>query len=340
MLCAYIRSSSMVNYDFCQMQYFMTYVLGLKSDSGKKAELGTIVHKVMEVVSGLKKDQQDNPKRKFIENIDSVTGKTKIRVEELYTDDFLRRLEDTSFQEYVKDSRHHWTKGDRKQVTTLVNMVMDHANGEFDPRKRNVLEPEPHFDLVIDEPWAKYDFIDGQGKRLTGQLAIKGTIDLVTTVDADTIEVIDWKTGQRKDWVTGDVKDYAKLQNDPQLLLYYYAISRLYPQYKNVIMTIYFVKDGGPFTLFFDDSDKEKFLNILKNRYKEIIDNTNPQPISKDRTFWKCTRVCHFGKNDWDGAGCNMCQYVGDYLDKNGMDKTVTDLTAPGFEIGYYEAPG
>ena len=267
MLCAYIRSSSMVNYKFCEMQYFMTYVLGFKSDSGKKAELGTIVHKVMEVIAGLKKCEQDNPKRKTIECTDEVTGKVRIKKEELYTDDFLRKLEDLSYNKYVEASNHHWTKGDRKEVTRLVDIIMEH--GVFDPRKRDILEPEPHFDLTIDEPWAKYDFVDGQGQHIQGQLAIKGTIDLVTTIDDETIEVIDWKTGMRKDWATGEVKSKEKLQNDPQLLLYHYAISRLYPQYKNVIMTIYYVKDGGPFTMFFDDSDKDRFLDILKERLEQ-----------------------------------------------------------------------
>ena len=55
MLVTYIRSSSYNNYSFCQMQYFLTYVLGHRSDSGKKAEMGTIVHKVMEVLASLKK---------------------------------------------------------------------------------------------------------------------------------------------------------------------------------------------------------------------------------------------------------------------------------------------
>ena len=32
---------------------------------------------------------------------------------------------------------------------------------------------------------------------------IKGTIDLVTKIDDNVIEVVDWKTGQRKNWATG-----------------------------------------------------------------------------------------------------------------------------------------
>ena len=52
MIVTYIRSSSYNNYDFCQMQYFLTYVLGHRSDSNKKADMGTMVHKVMEILAG------------------------------------------------------------------------------------------------------------------------------------------------------------------------------------------------------------------------------------------------------------------------------------------------
>ena len=62
MLVTYIRSSSYNNYSFCQMQYFLTYVLGYQTDSGKKAELGTIVHKVSARVSscGYYRDNIEN----------------------------------------------------------------------------------------------------------------------------------------------------------------------------------------------------------------------------------------------------------------------------------------
>ena len=89
MLVTYIRSSSYNNYAYCEMQYFITYVLGHQSDSGKKAELGTIVHKVMEVLAGLKKCQQDHPRRKYLEVIDDAVGKVRIAKDELLTDSFM-----------------------------------------------------------------------------------------------------------------------------------------------------------------------------------------------------------------------------------------------------------
>ena len=136
MLVTYIRSSSYNNYNYCEMQYFITYVLGHQSDSGKKAELGTIVHKVMEVLAGLKKCQQDHPRRKYLEVIDDAVGKVRIKKEELVTDEFIESLNDLSFDSYTKDSKHKWTKGDRKTSMELVWKTLHYNKGQFDPRYR------------------------------------------------------------------------------------------------------------------------------------------------------------------------------------------------------------
>ena len=317
----------------------MTYVLGLPSDSGKAAERGTMVHKVMEVLANLRLFQQENPKRKFLEITDDVLKKVRVKTDRLMEKDFVEELLDLSYTGYRKDSPNKWAPADRKEISRLTWLGLDHNNGQFDPRLRQILNPEPHFDIEIKEDWAKYEY-EVDGKPLVGNLAIKGTIDLVTTIDDDTIEVLDWKTGQRKNWATGEKKTYAKLCEDPQLLLYYYAISNLYPEYKNVIMSIFYVKDGGPFSMCWDDSDKVKFLGMLKNRFLQIKRNNKPQPISYDRSNFKCTRLCHYCKNKWQGSNKSMCQYVGDYIDGHGIDKASQDLKHKDFTIGHYVAPG
>ena len=117
----------------------------------------------------------------------------------------------------------------------LVDDALKYNDGQFDPRKRNVVASEPQFDIAIEEDWAKYEYKMPDGKLVEGRLAIKGTIDLVTEVDEGVIEVIDWKTGRRLNWATGEEKTYEKLLEDPQLLLYNYAISKLFPEYKQAI---------------------------------------------------------------------------------------------------------
>ena len=148
------------------------------------------------------------------------------------------------------------------------------------------------------------------------------------------------------DWATGEVKDYKKLENDAQLLLYFYAISKLYPDFPNRIMSIFFYKDKDgerdpkPFSLCFGPEDEARFLEMLKNRVEEIRQNVAPKPLDNARKHWKCKYLCHFCKNNWPGTDEKMCIYIEKHLKKHGMEKTVEDCTREGFNIGFYEAPG
>lgn len=323
----------------------MTYVLGYQSKSGKKADMGTMVHKVMEVLAGLKKYEQDKPKVKFLKVDDDAIGKFKCKKEELYTDDLVNQLIDLSIDSYSKNSPHKFTTKDREEIATTAWCFLNHSDRQFDPRLRNIHFPEPHFDIPIEEDWAKFEY-ERDGEVVQGQLAIKGTIDLVTKINDETIEVVDWKTGRRMDWATGEVKDYKKLENDPQLLLYYYAISKLYPEFPNRIMSIFFYKDKdgdpdpSPFSICFAPEDEKRFLEMLKNRVEEIRENIAPKPLDHSRKHWKCTRLCHFCKTNWRDTDQNMCIYIENHIKEHGMEKTVQDCTREGFDVGFYEAPG
>ena len=339
MLVTYIRSSSYNNYAYCQMQYFITYVLGHQPDSGKKAELGTIVHKVMECLAQFKKEHQDSPRKSNLIINDDALGKVSIKKTELYTNSLVEQLVQKSFSFYTSGSKHNFSKADNNDCGKLVWDTLQYNDGQFDPRNRKIVAAEPHFDIPIDEDWAYYEY-EIDGKKVKGQLAIKGTIDLVTESSDGVIEVIDWKTGRRLDWATGEEKTYEKLCNDPQLLLYNYAISKLFPEYKQSIMSIFFIKDGGPFSMCFDENDQKNFLKMLKQRFQDIQKNNTPRPISENRENWKCTKLCHYCKNNWPGTDQNMCIYIENTLKSKGMSETLKECTRPGFDIGYYSAPG
>ena len=89
MLVTYIRSSSYNNYDYCEMQYFITYNLGHQSTSGKKAQLGTVVHKVMEVLGGCQHLQQDGKK---MLSVDDALGEIKFNRKKLKSDEFVNDI--------------------------------------------------------------------------------------------------------------------------------------------------------------------------------------------------------------------------------------------------------
>ena len=319
------------------MQYFITYTLGHQSISGKKAQLGTIVHKAMEVLAGCQHLIQ-RKKKMLLE--DDALGDIKFTKKKLASDEFVNDILKKSYDWYTKNCTHKYTKKDYEFCEELTWKAINYNSGLFDPRNRKIVAAEPHFDIVIEEEWAKYEHTLPNGEKIEGQLAIKGTIDLVTEVEDGIIEVVDWKTGRRLDWATGEEKTYEKLCEDPQLLLYNYAISKLFPDYSQSIMTIFYVRDGGPFSMCFDKKDEEKFLEMLKRRFQQICRNNTPKPMSHSRNHWKCTKLCHFYKNKWPGTDKNMCIYIEEHLKKHGMDKTVKDCTKEGFSIGHYNAPG
>ena len=76
------------------------------------------------------------------------------------------------------------------------------------------------------------------------------------------------------------------------------------------------------------------------NFTKQIQHNDFPKPISHDRSNFKCTKLCHFYKNNWPGTNKPMCNYVEDHLRAFGYDETIEKCTNDNFDIGYYSAPG
>lgn len=339
MITTYFRSSSLNNWKYCQLQYFMTYVLGHYSPSGKKADLGTITHAVFETLAICKKRTQAK-KLKKMKVTQEPLGDFSFSEDELYTDAFVYSVLNKSFDYYKTNCDHNFfTSKDYDFCEKMVWDTLGYNNGQFDPRNRTIVDTEPHFDIPINEPWAKFSF-EGPNGPIEGNLAIKGTIDLITELPDRTIEVIDWKTGQRLDWATGERKDYDKLMKDTQLLLYHYAISKIYPKYSNIIMSIFFCRDGGPFTLAFDEDDMKEFLQTLKKTFEEITSNKFPKPINSSRSSFKCEKLCHYYKTNWPDTDKTMCHYIEDKIYTIGIDETVKTCSRPGFVIGTYKDPG
>ena len=187
MIITYFRSSSYNSYTICGMQYFLTYVLGLPSVVGKKATMGTIVHKVFECMANAKLCHQNGTKSFKDDNL----GIIKVDYEYMYGASFVQWLVDKSFNHNVDKSPHKWYPHDKKDCTEWVGNVI--REKMFDPRNRIVVAAEPHFNIPIEEPWAHYSFDTPDGNKLEGQLCIKGTIDLVTKLDDHCYEIIDWK---------------------------------------------------------------------------------------------------------------------------------------------------
>lgn len=340
----YFRSSSYNTHSMCEQQFFLEYVLGYRGPSGQKADKGTICHKVLEILAVIKKGLQDG----LLSVVDDVVGDIKVDSYSLNT------IIEKVYKYYSEANAHHkWTIKDYKDCHSWVYKAIEFNNGMFDPRNRNILCPEQHFDIEIKKPWSAYSYNTPDGK-LEGNLAIKGTIDLITLVDDKTIEIIDWKTGRRLDWATGQEKTQEKLENDPQLRIYHYAISHLYPHIEHIIFSIYFINDGGPFSICFDKSDLKKTEEMLRQKF-EIVKNTKRPKLNKS---WMCTKLCHFGKTTFDnthilpqieyrenqtcsmGSTMTKCEQIKHDIDMYGINHVVEQYKNKNHSFGKYKAPG
>lgn len=345
MIITYFRSSSFNTHSLCEQQYFIEYVLGMRGPSNKKADKGTITHKVLEILADIKKNKQENN----LIFLDDVVG--NININNYYLDNII----DIVYKYYTNQFNHHeWKPVDFIDCRDWVYKAIECNNGMFDPRNRDILSPEQHFDIAIEKPWAKYSYNTSEG-LLEGYLGLKGTIDLITRIDDTTLEVIDWKTGKRLDWATGKEKTHEKLQNDPQLMIYHYAISKIFPSFNNIIVTIYFINDGGPFSIMFDKKDLPRTEEMLRNKF-DIIKKTRKPRLNKT---WMCNKLCHFGKTSFshadnvlpileyrDNQVCQKdspmtkCEQIKHDIEVNGMDAVVEQYKMPTHSFAKYKAPG
>jgi hypothetical protein len=336
MIITYLRSSSYGTHSMCEQQYFIEYNLGYRSPSGKKAEKGTIVHKVMEILAHIKLNQQNN---------NPVYNDDIVSLIDVNNYDLLDIIEKV-YSYYTTNSIHHdWKPADHRDCKKWIDKALEYNGGCFDPRNQKIIQPEQRFDIEIKKPWAKYKY-----DNIEGFLSIKGTIDLIIEPSPNTLEIIDYKTGKRLDWATGQEKTFAKLEKDPQLRMYHYAANVLYPEIDHVMVSIFFINDGGVFTMCYDKKDLPETEDMIRKKF-ETIKNCKRPRLNKS---WKCTKLCFFGKNYFpnaeieyrDGYTCGkgtpmtMCEQIKHDIDMKGISEVIDTYTVAGYDVGKYKAPG
>lgn len=364
MIITYLRSSSYANFDYCQLQYFINYVLGWTPDSNHKANKGTMVHGVMERLAKIKLATQNGQSR--IQ--DDILGDFSFAERDMHTASVLstEEVDKTNrsrinknvylspcsinyghtrkgvelvnevfkkvYDYYEKNTTTDWQPVDKKDCYNWVWMILDYKNGMYDPRFRRVFDVERKFDVEIDHDWANL----GDGTRL----GIKGTIDLLLQDEENgIIEAVDWKTGQRLNWATMQEKNYKDFAEDTQLMLYFYALHKSIGV-EGIMSTIFYVRHGGPFSVVFDHTTVPKIEGRLRNRFEEIRNCTNPKLFDPSRKHFKCKTLCHYYKNQFPGSPKSMCSFISSEIDRIGIDNVVDKYTRKGHTVDHYQAPG
>lgn len=372
MIICYARSSSLKDWEYCPQKYFINYNLGIKEPPNKKAVMGTITHKVLEWLALAKLNWHpekisfyDDSLNEQIEMLTQDLTATTI-LEDKTVDEINKTRSNKSiyktvasinygterkgyllindliiraFQYYSTKYKYDWTTSDLKNCGNWTWMALEWNNGNYDPRNLKIVSPERSFDIEIEQEWAKYDFVSGN-KNISGNFSIKGTIDLITEVNSDTLEIIDWKTGQRYDWAKGEEKTYEKLCNDVQLALYHYAATKLYPHINHILFTIFFIRDGGPFTVTFDSDNLNNVEEILKQHFTEVKNVRLPKMLSNNQSDFRCTKLCSYYKNKWPNSDQNVCRFIHNEIKRIGMDAVIDRYKQDNYEFNQYQSPG
>lgn len=144
-------------------------------------------------------------------------------------------------------------------------------------------------------------------------------------------------TGQRLDWNTGEPKTYKKLHDDNQLLTYYWAGKKLYPD-KNLVISIFFIRDGGPYSICFHEEDILRAEQLFKNTITKTKNCELPILLDPTQKNFKCNRICDYYKQKVGNT--NMCIFIHNEIQKHGLDYVVDKYTKEGFTVGTYDSPG
>lgn len=341
----FMRSSSFNAYSMCPMRYFIDYSLLRPGLSGFSADKGTVYHKIMEIVAICKKNN-DAGKKMYV---DEICGKLKTSNYNL--DEIINKV----FAHYSNlMTQHNWTNKELKEIKEWIKKAQEYDDGKWYPANLDVVDTEVKFDIELVKPWAQYKF-NVCNKEYSGFLRLKGSIDLVLRLNQQSYIGLDHKTGRGQwDWAKNKEKLIDDFYKDPQLRIYHYALSHLYPEIENIWMAIWYVNGAGVFTVCFGKSDLIKTEEMIRQRFEQIQRCEMPEQYKS----FKCKSFCWHGKNTFEGTdikpiqefrngyfssrGDNMkiCDQVKYNLDKKGLKKVVEEYKNKDKDFDHYTEPG
>jgi hypothetical protein len=137
---------------------------------------------------------------------------------------------------------------------------------------------------------------------------ITGAIDKVVKINEDTIAIVDYKTSRNA------IPSY-ELETDVQLSMYDFAGKLLWPEYKNRIMTLDYVRINKQVSTFRSDADRESFNEFLNSIWLQM------QKIDDTEAEGRLNKLC--GWCDYQG----YCPTYAEFLQTKLEMKPLTEMT-------------
>jgi hypothetical protein len=312
MIITFLRSSSYGTHEICPHKYFLEYTLGIRSKTNEKASVGSAFHKAMECLARKKLALDRGDKIVDLEDL----GKYPI---DQVTYEFAARQ---GFETYKKLEQPQWTSDKYEEIYKLLLKALDYCGGKYNPLNQNIVDVELRFDFTLPHDWAHYRYELPNGEILDGQLGLKGTMDLLTDEGNGVLCLYDYKSGlHRSDINTRKDKEYEDFLEDFQINLYRYAVSKLYPEVKNILFNIWYLRAGGLYTLALD-SDPAKIEGMIREKFEKIKSTKYP---SMRREDWFCRFVCsHYGTKQ-PGTNQSICCFIREQVQKKGADRVTAE---------------
>lgn len=328
MIITYSRSSSISRNHFCEHAYFGEYVLGYRGDSNKRAEMGNIFHKCLELLALIKKARQDGVSTINEEGIGEINVDT-FSIDDLFS---------SACNYYVPSSVHTYTQKEITECRMWLTKALEAKGGLYNPLNLEIYDAEKSFDITFDDDWARYEY-EVKGKKLQGQFSIKGNVDLITKYSDNVLEFTDYKTGKCMDWGTGKEYTYNDLAKSYQLLSYYYALAHIYPKF-DILINIWYLNYGGLFSFAVQRSELPKIKERIRVEFEQIKNNEKPKLLSPDRKKFQCYRLCYLGKNNMPGTDITICEHLQKEVKKKGMKQATEDNMLETYDISAYGSGG
>lgn len=104
---------------------------------------------------------------------------------------------------------------------------------------------------------------DGLQIKTKDGISLIGAIDKIEEIDEDTLLIIDYKTSKTSPTVD-------QLKNDPQLSIYEFVASKLWPQYKRIILSLDLLRLEPIYTYRTND-ERNEFEDYIKVIYDQMV---------------------------------------------------------------------